>query len=284
MLFPRGSANEKKKGETHLFEHIICKKWKHTLGFTREDYAFFALIGNSDEDSLIRNLKSLKVSKSELENIKDVVLNEILRNQSNEEELFWKEVWEKTDYEYSPLGTYNDIFTIDINDIERIKYSVLANPIYFYKKRLIVKNKNKEKKELMNNDKIFKKDIKINKKKFVCYFFSKCPEELFILKEIMNLMFSNKLIYISEKKHMSVVIIKTGVEFPTMAEIDRYYYKALEEVIRKIKLIKDDFISHVMNEFESQLFHDIIWELRVNFLLQTTKLKIRNFVNKLEKL
>ncbi len=279
-------------GLFHLYEHIIVHKLigVETLhGFTAEDYIFL-YFKNFSPSNIIDCLQGLDLNKIDLDMEKRVLSAEFERERNNEEEHFFRTIWQGTGYEKSPLG---DVLEIEAKtttaDLAELHEKVMKHPQLFYEKDkgLTIVNQNRHVigcPKIPGEHKVhpyvrpenFRADCTLIEKRVTSYkektlklfFFKGNIEPLYIMEKYLREQNPGKMVQISEKKEMSVFIIEEGCFFPAADNIGQIKKYVLAQLKQEIKGIKENFVDRALNELESMWFYDMPWTQRCDRLLR----------------
>jgi len=265
-LIPFGSAREKFNGLSHLFEHfLIANFYKIGIraGFTTEDYIMF-FFEKMHPGYFISRLKKLGFNKEIIESEKERIKEEIYKKKLDNEERFFKIIWQNTIYSKSPIGNVADVNKISVKDLEKLRKEILKMPLYFFKRNgsviIFRRSSNKKRKEI--EIKITHRKHEFKKRFYDVYYFNGESEKLFLLKNMLQLVNSNKHIQLSEKKKMSALIIERGSCFMNKSDFAKLRETAIREIATNLDRM--NFYEKAIKELESIYFYRETWSKRVN--------------------
>jgi len=291
VLLPGGSANEKKRGISHLFEHLfIANLFRNNIrdwvsGFTREDYIII-LIAKINLKDLLTLTRNIKIEQEILTKEKDLVLNEIQHKKNSEAELFFNEVWRDTKYSHSPLGNISDLKNITIKDIVLFKEKILNGPIFLYSKNegLSVHNKKSHKEQGYSKLRILKQKRRIffRNNHYIVTYCKGEPGIIYLASRIISLFNPNSHIQVSEKKDLCALIMEEETKIPTGQDIYKLIPESLLRINEEVKGITNDFREVAINELESYYFYKKPWTLRIQQLASINEIQIVSLLNQLK--
>jgi len=283
-LIPFGSAREKFNGLSHLFEHfLIANFYKIGIraGFTTEDYIMF-FFEKMYPGYFIGRLKKLGFNKEIIESEKEKIKEEIYEKKLDNEERFFKIIWQNTIYSKSPIGNVTDVNKISVKDLEKLRKEILKMPLYFFKRNgsVIIFNRSSNKKRKYMGLKITHRKHEFKKRFYDVYYFNGESEKLFLLKNMLQSVNSKKHIQLSEKKKMSALIIERGSRFLNKSDFAKLRETAIREITKKSDRM--NFYEKAIKELESIYFYNKSWVERIDKLLHTSSDDIINIMNKIE--
>jgi len=281
LLIPFGSVDERLNGEAHLFEHAVCWQSPYLWGVTREDYILL-FMHQCAEKEIINLIRNLQISEEEIDRIKRIVLKEILQEHGKEEEICGRKIWQSTEYEKSPLGTFEDVQKIRRKELENVKRTILMRPLFFYKEATRIfpqrEAKNMTQSVCPGLEIVRRRKLDFHKKIFLAFYFHQCPDELYVLKDIMKIFNSGRCVLLSEKRKMSAFLIDQGCKFPDRHQIPDLKKNAIDLLYRDIDEIKNNFIDRALNELESLYFRNLSWEDRIFRMIHSADASIVNLM------
>lgn len=289
-LLPYGSANERVKGISHLFEHILiselCLRYKplKIRGYTTEDYVVL-FCTNITSREVVQTLQQKSFIKEDLELDKKDLIEEIKSESSKEEEAFFSFVWQGTVYEKSPLGTVKGVDTITSIMLRDFRAELLKNRLFFYNCSCGL--------QIINRDEFtpsFSPGLIISHRRYKAFqgkhynifYFNHSIESLHLLLKILKDLNPDKHIQLSEKKEKSALIFETGTRFPTNCHMEPLRERALLGLRHDLSIIKINVKERALNELESVYFYDRSWRQRIKKLFQTTNRQLLEMVEKIK--
>lgn len=285
-LLPTGAAGEKVRGISHLFEHIMISKLHHdhnpliASGHTTEDYVILSCKGITSRE-IINTLQQMKFKGEEVDRHKGVLIKEIERESVNDEEAFFRFLWQNTSYEKSPLGTVEDVAIITSGMLETMRLELLEKPLFFYSDAadLEISNGNGQSPPSMpvlNISWLRNKTFR-DRSYDICYF-NRSIEAYYLLTRILKDLNPDKHIQLSEKKDVSALILETGTRFPTSSNIDSLRENACREIGSDLSEIRSNIAERALNELESVYFYGKRWQRRIRQLFQTGDRQLLNLL------
>jgi len=299
-LLPTGSATETVKGISHLFEHffiakLLSRQNRHT-GYTTEDYVILFCLG-IPSSKMAAELQRMTIEEEELEYHKRMLIKEIQRESVNEEEAFFRFVWQDTafGYEKSPLGTVEEVNAISRDMLEAVRQEIMKKQLFFYSFPAGLETINLSSEVNINPNRIHGAEpgrVTCRRNKIYqgngaagCYsifYFNRCIEAFYLLERILRELNPGKHIQLSEKKRMSALIVEADADFPTRRNIGFLREKALDTLNRDLDDIRANINERALNELESAYFHGKSWQQRITELNKITDRQLLKMVGKLK--
>ena len=288
FLLPIDSSEEEMSGVAHLLEHVLIVFIEHVLGQAKnigqtvEDYIML-LCDGIELETFLDILNDLRFNDDIVNTEKEMIRSELKFRGRGYNEIFFRKVWENTDYEKSPLGDLMTLSDIGIRELETLKRKILRNKILNFSKKsgINIGNPCKE------NDSIKKADMSfLRSKHLLCFekeykilFFDKIKEEVFVLVQVLKILNPNKHIQISEKLTESALIIENDCMYPKFQEIKELKKEAMRIITNEIAEIKESFYYLSINELESRFFYNKSWKTRIKLLRKTNDRALFNVLS-----
>jgi hypothetical protein len=285
LLIPFGSIDERLNGEAHLLEHILCRQSPNIWGITREDYILL-FMNQYSEKQIINLIQNLEISEEEVDRVRRIISQEIVQEYTAEEEINGRKIWQATVYEKSPLGTLEDLNKIKREHIEKVKRTILTKYLFFYKEAAHISRQTGAKNAIRSVCPglgiVRTRKLGILKNMFNAFYFHQCPNELYMLKEIMKIFNPGRCILLSEKRKMAAFLIDQCCKFPDAHQIPSLKKNAIDVLYNEIEEIKSNFINRALNELETLYFRNLCWEHRILKTIHSTDTSIVNLMNKMK--
>lgn len=297
-LLPAGSAEEKINGITHLFEHLFIAKLlgrQHpAAGYTTEDYVLLFCSGISPPE-IAALLQRMSIEEGEAEYHKGALIQEIQRESANEEEAFFRFVWQDMDpgYEKSPLGTVEEVGAVTREMLEAVRQGLMKKQLFFYSPFAGLERINPAYEANINRHsgrggQITRRENRTYQgngttRRYSIYYFNGCIEVFYLLERILRQLNPGKHIQLSEKKRMSALIVEADADFPTGRNTGFLRRRALDALKRELEGISANINERALNELESAYFYGKSWEQRIVGLNKTTDRQLLAVVEKLKK-
>lgn len=288
-LLPTGSAREKTRGISHLFEHILIAKISGayktgiTNGYTTEDYVII-FSANVNSAEVMQILRKMSFEKEEIGYHKQILLQEIERKSVNGEEAFFSFVWQGTVYEKSPLGTAAEVKMVTPAMLEDLREEILKQRLFFYNPAagLEIVNGHRYRPHPRPGFDIPRSRSKTFRgKHYDIFYFENCVESCYLLVKILKNLNPGKHIQLSEKKEMSALILEKGTTFPGKHNIEPLRKEARQQLDRDISEIKANKNEIALNELESFYFYGKHWQDRIAELDKTEDRQLLDLAGKL---
>lgn len=278
FLIPSGSAYENLNGTSHLFEHILISRFPKKLkGITTEDYIFcFGLYLN--KENLLYFFHSFQIDEEELKERKRTILLEYEEHKNDIHEMFYKIIWNGTEYENSPLGRKIDIERLSVQDIVEYTKNLRNNPIYYFENNQVeIINNNNSKNSKIGTCYLYRVSlINFQGKNYNIFYFKNDISILYIIELLLQDKNPGRHIYISEKINKSVFIIQEKCIFPQKKELPFLIEKSLQKLINKKLKIKR--IDLALSELESYYYYRKNIESRLKYLERIPINQIENTI------
>lgn len=290
-LLPTGSADEKIRGISHLFEHVLISKivgkYKplRIKGLTTEDYVIIYVPGLTS-GVIIGILKHMPFEKEEIDHHKQDLLREIKRESPKGEEAFFSFVWRNTAYEKSPLGTTAGIKTVTPGMLEELREEILRKHLFFYNPTTgleIVNGHGYKQRPSQGIDTPRRRNTTFQGRCYDIFYFNDHIEPFYLLTGILKNLNPGKHIQLSEKKNMSALIFEKGTIFPGPRNIGSALKETRQQLHRDIAEIKANLSERALNELESYHFYGKPWQDRIVELDRTTERRLLDLVSELSR-
>ena len=226
----------------------------------------------------------MKFTRDEVARHKGILIREIERESTNDEEAFFRFVWSGSDYQKSPLGIVEDVAAITPPMLETKKSEILKNSLFFYSQDAGLEIINEigrlsRTTPLPNITWLRNKRFR-NRRCNICYT-DRRIEAFCLLTRVLKELNPGRQIQLSEKKNISALILETGTKFPTGRFMRPLRQNALKKIEVDISGIKSNIAERALNELESFYFYGKRWQERIGELFKTTELELLHLVREL---
>lgn len=290
FLLPIGSSNERIKGISHFFEHILITKIQFfhrnagIIGYTTEDYVIL-FCSHLNFEKFINTLERFKLEPYELKWHKEILIREIEKKRFEKEEEFFRLVWGNTNYENSPLGNIDEIKTITVKDIDNLNSQVQKTVIFYFSRGTGLKTFNKTGvgEKILDLNIHLCKSLTYRNKSYNIIYFNGQLEKMILLSKIIRDLNKTKHIQLIEKKALNAFIIEKGTCLPDAYNIADLRESAIKGIENEIKEINRNFNERALNELESIYFYGESWSERISNLFKTSDEQLLKIVKILDR-